>query len=66
MPVDNKVPFELASYHLTVPALAVADIVAVPGIHREASVVEVMVGIAVTVPVTAVLEEVQPPEVAST
>lgn len=66
-PVPIEAPPVAAVYHLMVPAEDVAAKVTEPGPHRAAGVVPVMVGISLTVPVTAVLEAVvQLPAVAST
>jgi hypothetical protein len=60
-------PPVLTVYQLTVPALGTAEIVAEPGPQIEAGVDELIVGIAFTVAITAVLgEELQPFKVAST
>ena len=56
-----------AAYQLIVPALAVAPKATVPASQRPAGVVPVIVGVAVTVAATEVLDEVvQLPVVAST
>ena len=55
-----------AAYQLMVPVDAVAPKVTVPVPQREAGVVPVIVGISLTVAVTAVLVAVVQPEVAST
>ncbi len=65
VPVYKTELLEFVVYHLTSPALAVAEIVAVPVVQMFAPEDDVMVGIAVTVPVTAVLAEEQPPLTAS-
>ena len=67
VPVPNDAPPDDAAYQLIVPADAVAPSVTVPVPQREAGVVPVIVGIALTVATTAVLGvEVQPAFVAST
>ena len=67
VPVETLVPPVKAEYQLIVPALAVAPNTAVPVPQRLAGVLAVMVGIAFTVAVTAVLAAVvQPLAVAST
>ena len=67
MPVANDEPPLEAAYQLIVPADAVAPKSTVPVPHREASVVPVIDGVAVTVAVTDVLDAVvHPPSVAST
>ena len=67
VPVPRLAPPVSAAYQLIVPALAVAPSVTVPAPHRLAGVVEAMVGIAVTVAITAVLAAVvHEPLVAST
>ena len=67
VPVPNDTPPEDAAYQLIVPALAVAPNATVPVPHLESGVVPVIVGIAFTVAVTAVLDAVvHPPLVAST
>lgn len=64
--VPNKDPPEAAVYHLIVPILAIATKPTVPVPHLSPSVVVVIVGIALTVAVTAVLEvEAQLPSHAS-
>lgn len=56
-----------ATYQLIVPELAVAPNVTVPASHLAAGVVPVIVGVGVTVAITAVLlDVVQPLLVAST
>ena len=56
-----------AAYQLSVPALAVAPSVTVPGPHLVPGVVPVTVGMAVTIATTAVLGvELHPTSVAST
>ena len=65
-PVANDAPPVKAEYQLIVPALAVAPNTAVPVPHIAAGVLDVIVGIAFTVAVTAVLVAVvQPFAVAS-
>ena len=67
MPVANDEPPVEAAYQLIVPAEAVAPKETVPVPQREPSVVPVIVGIALMVAVTVVLEVVvHPPSVAST
>ena len=67
VPVPNDAPPEDAAYQLIVPALAVAPNATVPVPHLEFGVVPVIVGVAFTVAVTAVLDAVvHPPLVAST
>jgi hypothetical protein len=67
VPVPKDEPPVDAAYQLIVPALAVAPKVTVPEPHLEFGVVPVIVGIAFTVAVTAVLDAVvHPPLVAST
>ena len=67
VPVPNEVPPVEAAYQFTVPAEAVAAKATVPEPQREAGVVPVIVGRALTVAVTAVLEAVvHPLAVAST
>jgi hypothetical protein len=67
VPVPKDEPPVDAAYQLIVPALAVAPKVTVPAPHLEFGVVPVIVGIAFTVAVTAVLDAVvHPPLVAST
>lgn len=67
VPVPRELPPPEAAYQLMIPAEAVAPRVTVPVLHLNAGVVPVMVGIAFTVAVTAVLEAVvQPFAVAST
>ena len=71
--VVNEVPVPIGdppvttAYQLIVPAEAVAPSVTVPVPQTEPGVVPVIVGIGLTVAITAVLEEEeQPPTVAST
>ncbi len=67
VPVPKDAPPEDAAYQFIVPALAVAPNATVPSPHLEAGVVPLIVGIAFTVAVTAVLEAVVHPSfVAST
>ena len=67
IPVPKLVPPVGAMYQLMVPALAVVPKVTVPAPQRLAGVVAVIVGIAFTVAITAVLiAVVQPFDVAST
>jgi hypothetical protein len=67
VPVPNDVPSTEAVYQLTVPDDAVAPNITVPVPHRDAGVVVAIVGIALTVAVTAVLVAVVHPDaVAST
>ena len=67
VPVPKDEPPEAAAYQLMVPAEAVAPKVTVPAPQRDAGVVPVMVGIALTVATTSVLEAVvQASTVAST
>ncbi len=61
VPVPNDTPPEDAAYQLIVPALAVAPNATVPVPHLESGVVPVIVGIAFTVAITAVLEAVVHP-----
>ena len=66
-PVPKDVPPVAAAYQLIVPADATAPKTTVPETQTEPGDVLVMVGIVLTVAVTAVLEAVvQPFEVAST
>lgn len=59
-PVANATPPVKLANQLIVPALGVALNVSVPAPHRVAGIVEVIVGVAVIVAVTAVREaEVQ-------
>ena len=67
VPVPSETPPVEAAYQLIVPALAVAPNVTLPVPHLDPGVVPVIVGIGLTVAVTAVLVSVvQPPSVAST
>jgi hypothetical protein len=61
VPVPNDEPPVDAAYQLIVPAEAVAPKFTVPAPQREPGVVPVMVGMALTVAVTAVLEAVVHP-----
>ncbi len=61
VPVPKDAPPEDAAYQLIVPALAVAPNATVPVPHLESGVVPVIVGIAFTVAVTAVLDAVVHP-----
>ncbi len=61
VPVPKDTPPEDAAYQLIVPALAVAPNATVPVPHLESGVVPVIVGIAFTVAVTAVLDAVVHP-----
>jgi hypothetical protein len=67
VPVPMEAPPVDAAYQLIVPALAVAPSITVPVPHLDPGVVPVIVGIGLTVAVTAVLVSVvHPPSVAST
>ena len=67
VPVPSEAPPVEAAYQLIVPADAVAPSTTVPVPHLVLKVVLVIVGIAYTVAVTAVLDAVvQPLSVAST
>ena len=66
VPVPNTEPPVAEAYQLSVPALAVAPKVTVPGSQREPGVVDVTVGVVLTVAITGDLDEVQPEAVAST
>ena len=67
VPVPREAPPVEAAYQLMVPAEAVAPSATVPVLQRLAAVVLVIVGIAFTVAITAVLEVVvHPLAVAST
>ena len=66
VPVPKAVPPVEVLYQLRVPELAVAAKVTLPVSQRLPGVVPVMVGVAFTVAVTAVLGEMQLPLVAST
>ena len=65
-PLANKTPLAADPYQPIVPALAVATSVTVPEPHRFAGVVAVIVGVALTVAMTAVRCERQLPFAAST
>jgi hypothetical protein len=54
VPVANSTPPVDTSYQFIVPAVAVASKLRVPGSQRELGVVEDIVGVMVTVAVTAV------------
>ena len=67
VPVPNELPPVETEYQLMVPAEAVAPSTTVPVPHLDPGVVPLIVGIAFTVAVTAVLDAVvQPLLVAST
>jgi hypothetical protein len=67
MPVPSDAPPVEAAYQFIVPALAVAPSITVPVPHLDPGVVPVIVGMALTVAMTAVLVAVvQPLFVAST
>ena len=67
VPVYNKFPLVGASHHFNeAPELAAALNVTGPASHLESAVVEVILGVGVTVAVTAILAEVHPLSVAST
>ena len=67
VPVPSEAPPVEAAYQLIVPALAVAPSITVPVPHLDPGVVPVIVGIALTVAITAVrVAVVQPLFVAST
>ena len=61
IPVPKDVPPEAAAYQLIRPVEAVAPKVTVPVPHRLLGVVSVIVGIAFTVAITAVLDSVVHP-----
>ena len=61
VPVPRDVPPDDAAYQFIVPALAEAPRVTVPGPHREADVVPVIVGIALTVSMAALVVALLPP-----
>ena len=66
-PVPIEAPPVEAAYQFIVPAEAVAPRVTVPASHLEPGVVPVIVGVLLTVAITAVLVPVvQPLDVAST
>ena len=66
MALDNKVPPVEALYQCVFPALDVALKVTWPASQRLAGVVEVKLGVLVTVAITAVLAELHPLLAAST
>ncbi len=66
VPVPTKLPKVGASYQFIVPLDATACKVTVPASQRLAGVVDVILGTALIVAVTAVLGEVQKPFVTST
>jgi hypothetical protein len=67
VPVPMEAPPVEAEYQLIVPALAVAPSITVPVPHLDPGVVPVIVGIGLTVAITAVrVAVVQPLFVAST
>ena len=61
VPVPSDTPPDEAAYQLIIPADAVAPNVTVPVPQRDPGVVPVMVGLALMVAVTAVLEAVVHP-----
>jgi len=61
VPVPSDTPPDDAAYQLIIPADAVAPNVTVPVPQRDPGVVPVMVGLALMVAVTAVLEAVVHP-----
>ena len=61
VPVPSEAPPVDAAYQLIVPALAVAPNVTVPVPHLDAGVIPVIVGIVLTVAITAVLVSVVHP-----
>jgi hypothetical protein len=63
--VPNEVPPEEVLYQFKLPELA-AWRTKVPASHRDAGVVELILGVVFIVAAIAVLEEVHPPIVAST
>lgn len=65
-PLANEAPPLAEAYQLMVPVLAVAVKVTLPFPQRFAGVVAVIVGLALTLAITAVLFEVQLPFDAST
>ena len=65
-PVAKLVPPDAFAYQFTVPEFATAVSVTVPLSQRLAGVVDVMIGVVLTVATTAVLVEEQLPVVAST
>ena len=60
VPVPNDIPPVEAAYQLIVPAEAVAPKIAVPDPQTDPGVVAMMVGIALTVAITAALAAVVP------
>ena len=66
VPVPKLEPPVGTEYQFNVPEFAAAVNVNVPLSQRVAGVVEVMVGVVLTVATTAVLPDVQPPTEAST
>ena len=66
VPEPKAVPPVAVLYQLKVPLEADACNVTLPESHRLAGVVDVIVGTELIVATTAVLDEVQPPTVAST
>lgn len=66
VPVPTKFPNVGASYQFNVPALALAPKVTLPASQRLFGDVDVILGVTFTVAVTAVLAELQTPEVVST
>ena len=66
VPVPKEVPPEEAAYQFKLPVLAEALSTTVPASHREAGVVELILGIVLTVAITALLAEMQVPLTAST
>ena len=65
VPVPKEDPPEAAAYQFKVPALALAPSTTVPASHREAGVVELIVGVVLTVAITELLVEIQAPLTAS-
>ena len=66
VPVAKLVPPVAFSNQLIVPKFAVADNVILPESQRLFGIVAVIIGVAFTVAITAVLGDVQLPVVAST
>ena len=66
VPVPKAEPPLDAANQLIVPVLAVAPKVTVPGSQRVPGLVDVMTGVALMVATTAVLDELQLLELAST
>ena len=66
VPVPKTDPPEEFAYQFSVPELATAPNVTVPLSQRVADVVEVTIGVVLTVAITGVLVEVQLPVEAST